>query len=59
MPKGGAAMKISSNEELMEVIGEAFLWDMIGDYVEHDFTHIKEALHKIGYIKQEMVEQIA
>ena len=43
----------------MEVIGEAFLWDIISDYVEHDFTHIKEALHKIGYIKQEMVEQIA
>ena len=43
----------------MKVIGEAFLWDIIGDYVEHDFTHIKEALHKIGYIKQEMVEQIA
>ena len=52
-------MKISSNEELMEVIGEAFLWDIISDYVEHDFTHIKGALHKIGYIKQEMVEQIA
>ena len=52
-------MKISSNEELMEVIGEAFLWDIICDYVEHDFTHIKEALHKLGYISQEMVEQIA
>lgn len=52
-------MKINSNEELMEVIGEAFLWDIIGDYVEHDFTHIKEALRKIGYIKQDMVERIA
>ena len=52
-------MKISSNEELMEVIGESFLWDIIGDYVEHDFTHIKESLHKIGYIEQKRVEQIA
>ena len=52
-------MKISSNEELLEVIGEAFLWDVISDHVEHDLTHIKEALHKIGYIDQEMVEQIA
>ena len=52
-------MKISSNEELLEVIGEAFLWDVISDHVEHDLTHIKEALHKIGYIDQQMVEQIA
>ena len=52
-------MKISSNEELLEVIGEAFLWDVISDHVEHDLTHIKEALYKIGYIDQEMVEQIA
>jgi len=52
-------MEIKSNEELMEDIGEAFLWTIIGDYVEHDFVQIKEALRKIGYIEQDMVEQIA
>ena len=51
-------MIIRSNEELIEIAGEAFLWDIICDYVEHDITHIKDALCKIGYIRQEVVEQI-
>ena len=52
-------MTINSNEELVEAIGEAFLWDIICDYVEHDLANIKEALRKKVYIEQERVEQIA
>ncbi|MBR3630909.1 MAG: hypothetical protein IKN55_10650 [Oscillospiraceae bacterium] len=52
-------MEIQSNEDLLDVLGEDFLWTIIEDYIEHDFPHIKEALRKIGRIDQAVVDTIA
>ena len=52
-------MNIHSNEELLAVIGEAFLWDIVGAYVENDLQHIKEALiDGCGWIALETIERI-
>ena len=51
-------MDIQSNEDLLDVIGEDFLWEIIGDYIEHDLEHIKDALRKLGYIDQAAVDTI-
>ena len=52
-------MDIQSNEVLLDVIGEDFLWEIIGDYIEHDLAHIKDALRNLGYIDQAAVDTIA
>lgn len=51
-------MKIKSNEELIEIIGEALLWDIAGEYVATDIEHLKEALLTLGYVEHNDIEQI-
>ncbi len=51
-------MEINSNEELVEIIGEAFLWDIIGEYISTDVKNIKEILSRIGYVELDDVEKI-
>ncbi len=51
-------MEINHNEELIEIIGEAFLWDIIGEYISTDVKNIKEELSRIGYIELDDVEKI-
>ncbi|MBQ8968010.1 hypothetical protein [Ruminococcus sp.] len=51
-------MKINSNEELLEVIGEGFLWNIVSEYIAHDIEHIKEALRQLGYIDQADVDKL-
>ncbi len=51
-------MEINSNEALIEMIGESFLWDIIGEYISTDVKHIREELSRIGYIELDDVEKI-
>lgn len=51
-------MEINHNEEFIEIIGEAFLWDIIGEYISTDLKNIKEELSRIGYIELDDVEKI-
>lgn len=52
-------MNINSNEELAATIGEPFLWEIVGTYVENDLQHIKEELGMLGRIEPKTVERIA
>lgn len=54
----GVIMKIKSNEELIEIVGEALLWDIAGEYITTDIEHLKEALLTLGYIEHNDVEKI-
>ncbi len=51
-------MKINSNDKLVEIIGEAFLWDIVGNYAETHLELLKEALRPLGYIDYEDVDKI-
>lgn len=51
-------MEINSNEKLIEVVGETFLWDIVGEYIANDIEHLKEALRTLGYINHDDVEKI-
>lgn len=51
-------MEINRNEELVEIIGEAFLWDIIGKYISTDVKHIKEELSRKAYIELDDIEKI-
>ena len=51
-------MEINRNEELVEMIGEAFLWEIISEYICTDVKKMKEELSRIGYIELEDVEKI-
>ena len=51
-------MKINSNDELVEIIGEGLLWDIVGNYVETHLEFLKEALRPLGYIDYEDVDKI-
>ena len=51
-------MRINSNDKLVEIIGEAFLWDIVGNYAETHLELLKEALRPLGYIDYEDVDKI-
>ena len=51
-------MKIDSNDELVEIIGEGLLWDIVGNYAETHLEFLKEALRPLGYIDYEDVDKI-
>ncbi len=51
-------MKINSNDELIEIIGEAFLWDIIDDYISTDVKNLKNAISILGYIELDDIEKI-
>ena len=51
-------MEIKSNEELIEIVGEDFLWDIVGEYITTDIEHLKEALRTLRYIERDDVEKI-
>ena len=51
-------MSINSNDKLVEIIGEGFLWDIVGNYAETHLELLKEALRPLGYINYEDVEKI-
>lgn len=51
-------MKIDSNDELVEIIGEGLLWDIVGNYAETHLELLKEALRPLGYIDYEDVDKI-
>ena len=51
-------MKIDSNDELVEIIGEALLWDIVGNYTETHLELLKEALRPLGYIDHEDIDKI-
>ena len=56
--KRGIKMKIDSNDELVEIIGEGLLWDIVGNYAETHLELLKEALRPLGYIDYEDVDKI-
>ena len=37
-------MEINNNDELIEIIGEEFLWEIVGNYVETHLELLKEAM---------------
>ncbi len=47
------------NNELAEIIGEAFLWDIVSEYIGKDFENIKEELRHLIYTEKTTVEKIA
>lgn len=51
-------MEINSNEELIEIIGEDFLWDIIDDYISTDVKNLKRAISILGYIELDDIEKI-
>ena len=51
-------MNITSNDELVEIIGEGLLWDIVGNYAETHLEFLKEALRPLGYIDYEDVDKI-
>ena len=51
-------MKIDSNDELVEIIGEGLLWDIVGNYAETHLEFLKEALRPLGYIDYEDIDKI-
>ena len=51
-------MSINSNDKLVEIIGEGFLWDIVGNYAETHLELLKEALRPLGYINYEDVDKI-
>ena len=51
-------MNITSNDELVEIIGEGLLWDIVGNYAETHLEFLKEALRQLGYIDYEDVDKI-
>ena len=51
-------MSINSNDKLVEIIGEGFLWDIVGNYAETHLELLKETLRPLGYINYEDVEKI-
>ena len=51
-------MEINSNEELIETIGELFLWDVIDDYISTDVKNIKEAISNLAYIEKDDIDKI-
>ena len=51
-------MEINRNEELVEMIGEAFLWEIISEYICTDIKKMKEEFSRIGYIELDDVEKI-
>lgn len=55
---GGNKMNITSNDELVEIIGEGLLWDIVGNYAETHLEFLKEALRPLGYIDYEDVDKI-
>ncbi len=57
---GGAPdMAITSNEELMETVGENFLWDVVSAYVEADPEGIRASLRPIGYLAPADIEKLS
>lgn len=46
------------NSELADIIGDAFLWDVVSEYVGNDIENIKNELRQLGYIDQPKVEKI-
>ena len=51
-------MNITSNDELVEIVGEGLLWDIVGNYAETHLEFLKEALRPLGYIDYEAVKTI-
>ena len=51
-------MKIDSNDELVEIVGEGLLWDIVGNYAETHLELLQEALRPLGYIDYEDVDKI-
>ena len=51
-------MEINNNDELIEIIGEEFLWEIVGNYVETHLELLKEAMRPLGYIDCNDVEKI-
>lgn len=45
------------NNELAEIIGEAFLWDIVSEYVEKDFENIKEELRHLIYTEKQLLKK--
>ena len=45
------------NNELAEIIGEAFLWDIVSEYIGKDFENIKEELRHLIYTEKTTVEK--
>ena len=50
--------QIMDNNELADMIGEAFLWDVVSEYVGNDIENIKDELRQLGYIDKSNVEKI-
>ncbi len=51
-------MGINSNEKLLEIIGEGFLWDIVGNYAENHLELLKEAMRPIGHIDYDAIDKI-
>ena len=51
-------MEINNNDELIEIIGEEFLWEIVGNYVETHLELLKEAMRPLGYIDYNDVQKI-
>ena len=53
-------MKFNNKEEMIEKIGEEFLWNIISEYVENDVQGVRESvIENVGNIDLDMIEQIA
>ena len=51
-------MKINSNDELTEIIGEGFLWAIVGNYAETHLELLKEALRPLADIDYKDLDKI-
>ena len=51
-------MEINNNDQLIETIGEEFLWTIVSNYVETHLELLKEAMKPLGYIDHNDVEKI-
>ena len=51
-------MSINSNDKLVEIIGEGFLWDIVGNYAETHLELLKEALRPVDNMDSEAIEKI-
>ena len=51
-------MEMNRKEELIEMIGETFLWTIVSEHVCTDVKKIKEELSVISYIEPDAVEKI-